>query len=87
MALAALHERGAMSNNPDQKPAKKNVSVFMCGPSSGPCKCACATGGTCEHVWDGEEQEGECSGGGFFSTTTCSRCGMTAISHDMFVAP
>jgi hypothetical protein len=46
------------------------------------CYCACSTGGPCEHVWDGPQYQDN----GIFSTT-CSRCSMTAISHDMRVAP
>lgn len=46
------------------------------------CYCACATGGPCEHKWDGEWFEFD--GGG---TATCSRCGGTAMSHSMRVGP
>ena len=46
------------------------------------CFCACTTGGPCEHTWDGEPYESE----GCWSTT-CSRCGTTAMSHDLRVAP
>lgn len=42
------------------------------------CYCACASGGPCEHKWDGKVLEFE-SGW----TTTCSRCGATSMSHDM----
>lgn len=42
------------------------------------CYCACASGGPCEHDWNGEGMDVE---GGW--TATCSRCGATAISHDM----
>ena len=49
------------------------------------CYCACGTGGPCEHKWDGEAyvSEDEC----LHITTYCSRCGMTAFSHDMRYAP
>lgn len=44
------------------------------------CYCACSSGGPCEHKWDGENVEFD-EGRGW--TVTCSRCGCTAISHDM----
>lgn len=46
------------------------------------CYCACGTGGPCEHKWDGEPWESE---DGCCWSTTCSRCGMTAMSHGMRV--
>ena len=48
------------------------------------CYCACGTGGPCEHKWDGEGWESE-DGRGW--SATCSRCGCTAMSHDMRNAP
>ncbi len=51
-----------------------------CGPSTKKCECRCAEGGACEHKWDGEVVEDELS-----SSTTCSRCGMTSISHSLWV--
>lgn len=48
------------------------------------CYCACSTGGPCEHKWDGEGYEPE---DGSFWSATCSRCGCTAMSHDMRCAP
>ena len=48
------------------------------------CYCACGTGGPCEHKWDGPEYESE--DGRCFSVT-CSRCGCTAMSHDLRNAP
>jgi hypothetical protein len=44
------------------------------------CYCACASGGPCEHKWDGEPWESE---DGCAWSTTCSRCGCTSVSHDM----
>ncbi len=44
------------------------------------CYCACGTGGPCEHNWDGAEWV---SDDGLASSVTCSRCGTTAMSHDM----
>jgi hypothetical protein len=48
------------------------------------CYCACATHGPCEHAWDGKPWESE-DGCGW--STTCSRCGVTSMSHDMRNAP
>ena len=48
------------------------------------CYCACGTGGPCEHKWDGDGVEFD-EGSGW--SATCSRCGGTAMSHDMRVLP
>ena len=48
------------------------------------CYCACISGGPCEHKWDGEGVEFD-DGCGW--SATCSRCGYTAMSHDMRVMP
>ncbi len=48
------------------------------------CYCACGTGGPCEHKWDGPDYESE---DGCCVSLTCSRCGITAMSHDMRYAP
>ena len=48
------------------------------------CYCACASGGPCEHKWDGEPYE---SDDGCLWSTTCSRCGQTAFSHGLRIAP
>lgn len=47
------------------------------------CYCACGSDGPCEHKWDGEwwESDDGCS------SATCSRCGMTAMSHSLRNAP
>lgn len=47
------------------------------------CYCACPSG-PCEHQWDGSGYE---SDGGRFWSATCSRCGTTAMSHDLRNAP
>ncbi len=44
------------------------------------CYCACASGGPCEHKWDGEPYE---SDDGAVWSATCSRCGQTAVSHSL----
>lgn len=46
----------------------------------GACYCACP-GGPCEHRWDGPWHHTHET-----SSATCSRCGTTAISHDMRTA-
>ncbi len=48
------------------------------------CYCACGTGGPCEHKWDGPDYE---SDDGLCFSVTCSRCGCTAMSHDLRNAP
>jgi hypothetical protein len=62
---------------------EEKTTIFVCGPSNPRCKCQCPDG-PCEHVWDGEEVEfdnGQCV------SVTCSRCGMSAFSHSMWVGP
>lgn len=67
----------------------KIAKDYGCDPSelkhnynSAKCYCACSTGGPCEHTWDGESYETDscCS-------VTCSRCGTSAMSHDLRNAP
>jgi hypothetical protein len=48
------------------------------------CYCACGTSGPCEHQWNGEPYE---SADGSVWSTTCSHCGMTAISHSLRTGP
>lgn len=55
--------------------------VIVCGPSTvGKCKCNCPA--NCEHLWDGkpltEEEDG-------IESSTCSLCGMSSFSHDLWV--
>jgi len=56
------------------------------GGGSKTCRCRCPDG-PCEHEWDGweewEDPDTGCSGG----SQVCSRCGMSAMSHDMRVGP
>ena len=49
------------------------------GPGSHQCVCNCPDG-PCEHVWDGPTEEGD-----NYHSATCSKCGKSAISHDMWV--
>ncbi len=62
-------------------------TIFCCPPST-TCKCNCGTEQEpriCEHIWDGEEKE--IIGMGYGSSVTCSKCSMSAISHDMRCSP
>lgn len=43
------------------------------------CYCACPEG-PCEHVWDGDPWESEDH---LARSSTCSRCGETAMSHSL----
>ena len=61
--------------------APDEVTLHVCGPSTAECKCQCPDG-PCEHVWDGPGFDD-----GQLSTATCSRCGMTAFAHSMWVNP
>jgi hypothetical protein len=49
--------------------------------NAGHCYCACPEG-PCQHIWDGPEETGD-----NYSSATCSRCGCSAISHDMRCGP
>ena len=48
------------------------------------CYCDCINGGPCEHKWDGEPWQ---SADGCGWSTTCSRCGITAMGHSLRTAP
>lgn len=50
------------------------------------CYCACGSEprGPCEHKWDGPDWESE---DGCACSVTCSRCGTTAMSHDLRTGP
>lgn len=60
--------------------------VLLCGPGNATCRCTCGRDGEriCEHKWDGPAYDSEATG---VSSVTCSRCGMSAFSHDMWVMP
>lgn len=64
--------------------ASEPVIIYACGPSSKTCNCACPDG-PCEHVFDGPWMEFENSEGGGGGSATCSRCGMSAIDHSLWV--
>ena len=59
------------------------LTVHVCGPSRATCKCNCPE--SCEHQWDGPWVELENFPGGH--SVTCSRCGLPAINHDVWVLP
>lgn len=62
-------------------PTGAELAASFCCPPSSTCKCNCGSleePRVCEHKWDGEE---EVMDGG--SSVTCSKCGMSAMSHDM----
>lgn len=59
----------------DEKKAHVHVS------GSKDCYCACPDG-PCQHVWNGADLDM-----GSTVSTTCSRCGMSAFSHDMRCIP
>lgn len=56
------------------------IDEFSHNHNDNACYCACP--GPCEHRWDGETWESE---DGCCMSATCSRCGSTAMSHDMRV--
>lgn len=58
------------------------IVTLHCGPKDR-CRCECGmsdskTKPICEHKWDGESIGDES-----FQSVTCSRCGMSCMSHDM----
>jgi hypothetical protein len=61
------------------------VTIMTCGPSTMKCKCNCPE--YCEHIWDGEQEETRYENGASSVSVTCSRCGMSAMQHDMLVMP
>lgn len=48
------------------------------------CYCDCGNGGPCEHTWDGKTYESQ---DGCEWSATCSRCGMTSMSHSLRFGP
>jgi len=66
------------ATKPDADPDQ--ATLHVCGPSTTECKCNCPD--SCEHVWDGPGVEE-----GLMNSVTCSRCGMTAFAHSMWVNP
>jgi hypothetical protein len=63
---------------------ERSLMVFECGPSSEECECHCPD--SCGHQWDGEPVEYK-TGNLTCGTVTCSKCGMFASEHDVWVLP
>jgi hypothetical protein len=52
---------------------KPSAIIHICGP-----------GDTCPHEWDGPEVKSE---DGSITSLTCSKCGMDAYTHSLWMAP
>ena len=70
---------------------RKNGRITFDRPKKGwvicECKCSCPDG-DCDHVWDGPEEIERYENGNVKSaSSTCSKCGMSAMSHDVWVCP
>lgn len=59
------------------------VSSHCAHTADSACYCDCGNGGLCEHKWDGEPWQ---SADGCGWSATCSRCGITAMSHSLRTA-
>lgn len=67
----------------------KSTTIHM--SHAGKCYCACPDG-PCQHIWDGPTEpigleEGEPPESALCWSSTCSRCGISAMSHDMRCGP
>jgi len=60
------------------------LASFCTNNANDACYCACGSGGPCEHTWDGQPYQSQ---DGSMYSTTCSRCGMTAMSHSLRNCP
>jgi hypothetical protein len=61
------------------------ASFFSCGPGNDRCTCECGKGGPCGHQWDGEGESITYEDGGGMESASCSKCGMLAIDHSMWL--
>ena len=61
---------------------RPDAFLVVCGPSSPTCECRCPT--SCGHDWSGPTRR-HADGYGFSST--CAKCGMDAMDHDLRVLP
>lgn len=61
------------------------ASFFSCGPGNARCACECGQGGPCGHQWDGEGESVIYEDGGGMESASCSKCGMLAIDHSMWL--
>lgn len=84
-ALRAERNRKVAEHH-QQLAGELGIPVSQLGSTFDPesCYCACSSGGPCEHKWDGEGVEFD-EGRGW--SVTCSRCGCSAMSHDMQCLP
>lgn len=57
------------------------VKVHASRPHTDDCYCACATGGPCEHEFEGWREFDDGCGG----ETFCKHCGQGAMGHDMWL--
>jgi hypothetical protein len=85
LMLAAVRQlkgvcKELFAKRPDPNPLKLTIS--SCGPSRDRCLCECSSGGQCDHDWGGPEERTETS-----SSATCSKCGISAMAHSMWVSP
>lgn len=65
--------------------------LFQCGSGNEKCRCNCDASRdpktfehVCEHSWDGW-REWEEPGGGASAEAVCSRCGMGALHHALWM--
>ena len=78
-------ERNAKRRAWEAKMRAEGWEVAKCNlRADSACYCACGTGGPCEHDWDGKPYE---SDDGCTWSATCSRCGITAMSHSLRNCP
>lgn len=83
----SLGEKGFYICDAVKAHEKKQLEVRMCGPSTQKCVCKCPNG-PCEHQWDGEPVREYHDNSNLASeSSTCSRCGMDSMAHDMWVSP
>ena len=80
-------ERNRKRHEWEQKMIAEGWQISHCHHDDNACYCNCGyTKGlddpehACEHVFDGEPYE---SPDGLMWSTTCSRCGITSMSHSM----
>lgn len=77
-------------SDPQSTEKPESIDIFICGPQTAQCKCNCPNG--CEHQWDGETVQlmGTGRSGKEYvagESASCSRCGMVAMEHDLWVLP
>ena len=78
-AVLAMHQKLADEEGVPLQALRSNFNPNKCY-----CACSSEPRGSCEHKWDGPDWESE---DGCAMSVTCSRCGMTAMSHDLRYAP